>query len=83
MRENPRKRLGVGQLQILEPYRYFSVNSGKRFSMGYVCKTAAYLPAAVQQSRLYGCVASGCAPALRGCSYVCMLDGAGFVVSEP
>ncbi len=70
-------------LQILEPYRYFSVNSGKRFSMGYVCKTAAYLPAAVQQSRLYGCVASGCAPALRGCSYVCMLDGAGFVVSEP
>lgn len=50
MRENPRKRLGVGQLQILEPYRYFSVNSGKRFSMGYVCKTAAYLPAAVEQS---------------------------------
>ena len=31
----------------------------------------------------FGYVASGCAPALRGCSYDACLEGAGFVVSAP
>lgn len=61
---------------------FYPVKSGDNFCWAE-CETAAYLPAAVQQSRLYGCVASGCAPALRGCSYVCMLGGARFVVSAP
>lgn len=72
IRENPRERLGVGHLQILSPV-VDSLSKRETTFVGLNVRLRRNLPVAVQQSRLYGCVASGCAPASRGCSYVCML----------
>lgn len=73
MRKNPEKHLDTGQLQF-EPCRYFPVNSGQRNSMGCVRLRLTYQ---MPRSSLafFGYVASGCAPALRGCSYDACLAG--------
>lgn len=72
IRENPRKRLGVGQLQILSPVVDSLSNrvNGCRWA---VCETAAKLTscrAAISPLRL---CRVWMRPDLRGCSYVCML----------
>lgn len=59
---NPGKHLSVGQLRFLQPYLSAQVHG--RLLLWALSGTAAYLPVAVQQSRLGGCVASGCAPAI-------------------
>lgn len=72
IRENPRKRLGVGQLQILSPVVDSLSNrvNGCRWA---VCETAAKLTscrAAISPLRL---CRVWMRPDLTGCSYVCML----------
>lgn len=80
IRENPRKRLGVGQLQILSPVVDSLSNrvNGCRWA---VCETAAKLTscrAAISPLRLCRVWRR---PGLTG-THVCVLNGVGFISSE-
>ena len=82
IRENPRKRLGVGQLQILSPV-VDSLSNRVNGLLRAEYKTAANLPDAAQQSRLFRLCRVWLRPGLTGMLVRCMLSGTRFVVSAP
>lgn len=78
---NPGKHLSVGQLRFLQPYLSAQVHG--RLLLWALSGTAAYLPVAVQQSRLFRLCRVWLRPGLTGMLVRCMLSGTRFVVSAP